>query len=92
MMSPTAGVDIKSKETLLDYVAKSSENGTSVLIVSDEPDDLRACDRVLVMYHGRITHEFPIGWQDQQLIAAMEGLTEAQPAFAATTAPEEHTP
>lgn len=75
MISPTAGVDIKSKETLLDYVARSSEQGTSVLIVSDELDDVRGCDRVLVMYHGEITHEFPIGWQDQQLIAAIEGLT-----------------
>ncbi|QMT30766.1 sugar ABC transporter ATP-binding protein [Alysiella filiformis] len=83
MMSPTAGVDIKSKETLLDYVAKSSEKGTSVLIVSDELDDLRACDRVLVMYHGKLTHEFPIGWQDQELIAAMEGLSEPQNPFQA---------
>lgn len=75
MISPTAGVDIKSKETLLDYVAKSSEAGTSVLIVSDELDDVRGCDRVLVMYHGEITHEFPIGWNDQEMIAAIEGLS-----------------
>ncbi|MCP2039875.1 simple sugar transport system ATP-binding protein [Neisseria sp. HSC-16F19] len=74
MISPTAGVDIKSKETLLDYVADSSEQGTSVLIVSDELDDVRGCDRVLVMYHGEITHEFPIGWHDQEVIAAIEGL------------------
>lgn len=76
MISPTAGVDIKSKETLLDYVAKSSEQGTSVLIVSDELDDVRGCDRILVMYHGKITHEFPIGWKDQEVIEAIEGLSE----------------
>ena len=75
MISPTAGVDIKSKETLLDYVAQSSGEGTSVLIVSDELDDVRGCDRVLVMYHGEITHEFPIGWNDQEMIAAIEGLS-----------------
>ncbi|MBV7434562.1 sugar ABC transporter ATP-binding protein [Cardiobacteriaceae bacterium TAE3-ERU3] len=77
MISPTAGVDIKSKETLLDCVQQTSETEqTSVLIVSDELDDLRGCDRVLVMYHGAITHEFPLGWQDEDLIAAMEGLYE----------------
>lgn len=75
MISPTAGVDIKSKETLLDYVAQSSEKGTSVLIVSDELDDVRGCDRVLVMYHGEITHEFMVGWKDGEIIAAIEGLS-----------------
>lgn len=62
---------------------KAAKKGTSVLIVSDELDDLRACDRVLVMYHGKLTHEFPIGWQDQELIAAMEGLSEPQNPFQA---------
>ena len=28
--------------------------GTGVLVVSDELDDLRGCDRVLVMFHGRV--------------------------------------
>lgn len=76
MISPTAGVDIKSKATLLDYVKQSSEaHQTAVMIVSDELDDLRACDRVLVMFHGKITHIFQQGWEDNTLIEAMEGLS-----------------
>ncbi|MGY0398728.1 MAG: sugar ABC transporter ATP-binding protein [Ostreibacterium sp.] len=76
MISPTAGVDIKSKETLLDYVKQSSEkNQTAVLIISDELDDLRACDSVLVMFHGKITHKFKQGWEDNTFIEAMEGLS-----------------
>lgn len=79
MISPTAGVDIKSKDTLLDYVRQESEtHGTAVLIVSDELDDVRGCDRVLVMYHGNITHAFPQGWHDHDVIAAMEGLYQGQ--------------
>jgi simple sugar transport system ATP-binding protein len=30
-------------------------------MVSDELDDLRHCDRVLVMVHGRVAAEFPAG-------------------------------
>lgn len=76
MISPTAGVDIKSKETLLDYVKQNSEQEqTGVLIVSDELDDVRGCDRVIVLFHGQITHIFEQGWEDNMLIEAMEGLS-----------------
>ena len=34
--------------------ARSARRGTGVLIVSDELDDLRICDRVLVMFQGRV--------------------------------------
>ncbi|MCI9887731.1 sugar ABC transporter ATP-binding protein [Micrococcales bacterium 31B] len=74
LMSPTAGVDIKAKKVLLDVVGTAGDAGTAVLVVSDELDDLRGCDRVLVMFHGDITQEFARGWDDTALIAAMEGL------------------
>ncbi|MFE2722594.1 sugar ABC transporter ATP-binding protein [Kitasatospora sp. NPDC059327] len=72
---PTNGVDIKSKESLLGTVRAVADAGKSALIVSDELDDLRACDRVLAMFHGRVVAEFPRGWSDEQLVAAMEGMT-----------------
>jgi ABC-type sugar transport system ATPase subunit len=71
---PTNGVDVKSKEFLLSRIRRVAEDGQTALIVSDELDDLRACDRVLVMFHGRITTEYPAGWTDEQLVAAMEGI------------------
>jgi simple sugar transport system ATP-binding protein len=43
-------------------------------VVSDELDDLRSCDRVLVMFHGRVVREVPRGWADADLIAAVEGV------------------
>ncbi|MFI6154800.1 sugar ABC transporter ATP-binding protein [Kitasatospora sp. NPDC051170] len=72
---PTNGVDIKSKESLLGTVRQVADEGRSALIVSDELDDLRVCDRVLAMFHGRVVAEFEHGWSDEQLVAAMEGMT-----------------
>jgi simple sugar transport system ATP-binding protein len=74
LINPTAGVDVRSKEFLLDKVEQTADSGTGVLIASDELDDLRACDRVLVMFQGRKTTELAAGWQDQELVAAMEGV------------------
>jgi simple sugar transport system ATP-binding protein len=74
LISPTAGVDVRSKETLLEVIDDASRQGTGVLIVSDELDDLRGCDRVLVMFRGRIVSELPSGWRDNDLVAAMEGM------------------
>ncbi|MER7757541.1 sugar ABC transporter ATP-binding protein [Kitasatospora sp. NPDC097643] len=71
---PTNGVDIKSKESLLGTIRKVADEGRTALIVSDELDDLRVCDRVLAMFHGRVVAEFEAGWSDEQLVAAMEGM------------------
>ncbi|GAA2783705.1 sugar ABC transporter ATP-binding protein [Kitasatospora paracochleata] len=71
---PTNGVDIKSKESLLGTVREVADAGKTALIVSDELDDLRVCDRVVAMFHGRVVAEFTDGWSDEQLVAAMEGM------------------
>ncbi|MFD0507515.1 sugar ABC transporter ATP-binding protein [Streptomyces chiangmaiensis] len=74
LINPTAGVDVKSKELLLARMDSAREDGTAVLVVSDELDDLRRCDRVLVLFHGRIVAEHPAGWHDHELIASIEGV------------------
>ncbi|MFI9611670.1 sugar ABC transporter ATP-binding protein [Streptomyces sp. NPDC052023] len=74
LINPTAGVDVKSKESLLSRVDGAREDGTAVLVVSDELDDLRRCDRVLVLFHGRLVAEHPAGWRDHDLIASIEGV------------------
>ncbi|MFG3056279.1 sugar ABC transporter ATP-binding protein [Kitasatospora sp. NPDC048239] len=71
---PTNGVDIKSKESLLGTVRQVADAGKTALIVSDELDDLRVCDRVVAMFHGRVVAEFEHGWSDEQLVSAMEGM------------------
>ncbi|MFD3497009.1 sugar ABC transporter ATP-binding protein [Streptomyces sp. NPDC058676] len=74
LINPTAGVDVKSKESLLARVDSARDDGTAVLVVSDELDDLRRCDRVLVLFHGRVVAEHPAGWRDHELIASIEGV------------------
>ncbi|AZP21816.1 sugar ABC transporter ATP-binding protein [Streptomyces aquilus] len=74
LINPTAGVDVKSKESLLAHVDSARDDGTAVLVVSDELDDLRRCDRVLVLFHGRVVAEHAAGWRDHELIASIEGV------------------
>ncbi|GIJ49661.1 multidrug ABC transporter ATP-binding protein [Virgisporangium aliadipatigenens] len=74
LLTPTAGVDVRSKQTLLGVVQEVRRGGTTVLVVSDELDDLRICDRVLVMFRGRVVAEKAHGWSDNHLVAAMEGV------------------
>ncbi|MFG7327773.1 sugar ABC transporter ATP-binding protein [Burkholderia pseudomallei] len=74
LIDPTAGVDVKSKEALLAVVERVRGGGAAVLVASGELDDLRTCDRVLVMFRGRIVAEFQAGWQDNELIASIEGV------------------
>jgi simple sugar transport system ATP-binding protein len=68
---PTAGVDIASKEALFGIIRSA---GAAVLLVSDETDELAVCDRVLVMFAGRIVREFGATWREEDMVAAMEGL------------------
>ncbi|MDG4824133.1 sugar ABC transporter ATP-binding protein [Asanoa sp. WMMD1127] len=75
LINPTAGVDVRSKESLLGAVRAAADGGTGVLMVSDELDDLRHCDRVLVMFHGRVTAELAHGWEDAQVVAVVEGVS-----------------
>jgi simple sugar transport system ATP-binding protein len=72
LIGPTAGVDIAAKQALLDLIRGSSE--LAVLMIADELDELSICDRVLVMFGGRIVKEFGFDWVDHELVAAMEGV------------------
>ncbi|MCW2887348.1 MAG: multidrug transporter ATP-binding protein [Streptosporangiaceae bacterium] len=75
LMQPTAGVDVRAKETLIGAAEDAARGGAGVLIVSDELDDLRPCDRVIILFKGAVVEEKPRGWHDHDLIAAMEGVS-----------------
>jgi simple sugar transport system ATP-binding protein len=80
LLYPTQGVDIASKEALFAIVERARLGGAGVLIVSDELDELSVCDRVLVVFKGRLTEEFPAGWSSEKLVAAIEGIGHGEPA------------
>jgi simple sugar transport system ATP-binding protein len=71
---PTQGVDIASKEALFGILEQARAAGAGVLIVSDDLDELVGCDRVLVIFRGQLVAEFGAGWQDHELVAAIEGV------------------
>ena len=71
---PTQGVDVASKEALFGILEQARTAGTGVLIVSDDLDELVGCDRVLVIFRGRLVAEFGAGWRDHDLVAAIEGV------------------
>lgn len=55
---PTYGVDPNARETLLAAISAAADEGTGVIVVSTEPEQLaRICDRVLVMRQNRISAE-----------------------------------
>ncbi len=71
---PTQGVDIASKEALFGILEQARAAGAGVLIVSDDLDELVGCDRVLVIFRGKLVAEFGADWQDHELVAAIEGV------------------
>jgi simple sugar transport system ATP-binding protein len=74
LLQPTAGIDVRAKETLLGVASDAAVRGAGVLVVSDDLDDLRPCDRVIVLFKGETVAEMPQGWDDHDLIAVMEGI------------------
>jgi simple sugar transport system ATP-binding protein len=74
LVQPTQGVDIASKDALFGIIDSAREKGTAVLIVSDDLDELVVCSRVLVLFKGELQSEFTAPWQDDKLVAAIEGL------------------
>jgi simple sugar transport system ATP-binding protein len=72
LVHPTAGVDIASKDALFETIRDTPD--VAALVVSDELDELAICDRVLVMFGGELVREFGRDWQDDELVATMEGV------------------
>ncbi|MCB8876936.1 sugar ABC transporter ATP-binding protein [Acidisoma silvae] len=75
LIDPTAGVDVRSKVQLLGIIEEQKQIGKAILLASGEIEDLRLCDRVLVMHHGKLVAEFSSGWDDHAMISAIEGVS-----------------
>jgi simple sugar transport system ATP-binding protein len=74
LMSPTAGVDVKSKTALMEQAVRVAERKAAVLVVTDDLDDLRYCHRVLVLFQGELRAELTGTWDDATVVAEMEGV------------------
>ena len=76
--NPTRGLDIASTQFVYDRAREAVEKGSAVLLISEDLDELTSlCDRLLVIYSGRIVGERPRGSYDQyELGHLMAGLAE----------------
>jgi simple sugar transport system ATP-binding protein len=74
LVYPTQGVDVAAKEAIFDIIAAAQARGAAALIVSDELDELRNCQRVLVVFKGAIVKSFGADSSERDLIAAIEGV------------------
>lgn len=54
---PTVGVDVGARAEIYRLVADLAADGTSVVVISSDFEELAICDRVLVMRAGRIVAE-----------------------------------
>jgi len=71
---PTQGVDVAARQDLLNAVVSAARSGTSVLLVSNDVNDLSAvCRRVLVVHDGAITEELIGPTPDHIVDAVYEG-------------------
>ncbi len=58
MDEPTRGIDVGAKESVYKLIANLSEEGKSIMLFSSEFEELIGiCDRILVLYRGKITGE-----------------------------------
>ncbi|MEW5722498.1 MAG: sugar ABC transporter ATP-binding protein [Thermodesulfobacteriota bacterium] len=74
---PTKGVDIGAKKTILGLVRDLLvKEGSGVILTSPGLEDLLAvCDRILVLFEGRVAGEFgPAEFNQARIYAAMQGL------------------
>lgn len=56
---PTVGVDVGSKDTIYRIIQQLTEDGLSVILISDDlPELLQNCDRILLMKKGKLSDEF----------------------------------
>ncbi|MGQ9779932.1 MAG: sugar ABC transporter ATP-binding protein [Bacillota bacterium] len=78
---PTRGIDVGAKEEIYRLIRRQADEGSGVLIVSsDLMEVLRLCDRILVVYDGRIVKEMAAEEADKEkIMTAQWGLKEASP-------------
>jgi ribose transport system ATP-binding protein len=75
---PTRGIDVGTKHQIYDLFRELAAAGRSVLMFTSELREVPlACDRVLVLYDGRIVAELPAAEADEAtLLSAAHGLAD----------------
>jgi len=71
-MHPTRGVDIGATETVYRALLAQRDRGTGILLISEDLDELlMLCDRLAVLYEGRLVGEFSANDVDRERIGLL---------------------
>jgi ABC-type sugar transport system ATPase subunit len=91
LSEPTRGIDVGAKAEIYRLIDQMAHRGLGVLMISTElPEVLGICDRIIVMFNGRITGEFSRQEATQgKLITAAAGV---QAAAGTCALPQEGAP
>ena len=75
---PTRGIDIKSKENILNMLAQLNRRaGTTIILASGDLDELKKiCDRICVFYEGRLVKVLPHNADSESFAKAFSGIRE----------------
>lgn len=73
---PTRGIDIGAKKVILDYLVNlNREKGTTIVMTSSELTELRSmCDRIAVVYDGKVKAILEPGDSDERFGLLMSGM------------------
>ena len=73
---PTRGIDVGTKRQVYSLLRRLAEDGAAILFFSSELAEFPlVCERVLTLYGGRVTGEFPgLAADEESLLQAMHGL------------------
>ena len=81
MDEPTVGVDVGARAEIYRIIGELASDGTSVLVISSDFEELAICHRVLVMRAGRIIAEVPASQFDKDHLTALSfGAPDAEEA------------
>jgi ABC-type sugar transport system ATPase subunit len=72
---PTQGVDVQAKVEIMKIIDSMSRQGVAIVFVSEELREMMdMCDRIIVMYNGRIVREFNLADPDSSIEAIMQAV------------------
>jgi ABC-type sugar transport system ATPase subunit len=83
MDEPTRGIDVGAKEEIHNLIRELARGGTSVIVFSSElPEVLNLCDRIVLLYEGRIREVIQNGpgVDGERIMHVVTGAQEAQHA------------
>ena len=82
LFDPTRGIDVGTKRQIYALLRALAAGGAAILLFTSElPEIQLVCDRVVVLYEGRIVREAPAAEADEEsLLRAAHGLTREEAA------------